>query len=136
MREDNCAGFLNLMDTCALGENPPIQQLLDSGVVPCLIQFLRMDDNPALQLEAAEALTNITSSYKSEHIRYVVEAGVVPILIRLLSSRNESVVSQAAWALGNIAGENDVKYRDIILAEGAKVHSLPCYKQQRIGLAS
>lgn len=84
-----------------------------------MIRFLRTDDNPTLQLEAAEAITNITSSYTSDNIRYVVEAGVIPILIRLLSSKNEGVASQAAWALGNITGENDVKYRDIVLAEGA-----------------
>ncbi len=65
-----------------------------------------MDDNPDLQLEAACTLTNITASDRSDHIRIVIEAGAVPILIRLLSSPNEEIRTQSAWALGNIAGDN------------------------------
>lgn len=77
-----------------------------------------MDDRPDIQLEAAGAITNITFSI-SDHIRHVIEAGAVPILIRLLSSKNEDVRTEAAWALGNIAGDKDVKYRDIVLGGGA-----------------
>jgi HEAT repeat protein len=48
----------------------------------------------------------------------VVEAGAVPPLIQLLYSPHEKVLEQAAWALGNIAGENPA-CRDILLASGA-----------------
>ena len=105
-----------------LGKNPPIQQVIDCGVVPFLIRFLQMDDNADLQLEAAGAIANIAFSNRSYYRKHVIEVGVVPILIRLLSSMNEDVRLQAAWGLGNLASENydkDVKYRDILLAEGA-----------------
>lgn len=69
-----------------LGKNPPIQQVIDCGVVPCLVRFLQMDDRPDIQLEAVGAITNLTLSNTLDHIRHVIEAGVVPILIRLLSS--------------------------------------------------
>ncbi len=103
-----------------LGKSPPIQQVIDCGVVPCLIRFLQFDDDVALQVEAVGAITNIASSdtcNTSDHIRYLIEAGVVPILIRLLSSVSDDVRAQAAWALGNIAG-NSEEYRDKVLAAG------------------
>jgi len=101
------------------GSDPPIQQVIDCGVVPCMIRFLQMDDNPALQLEAASALNIIAACKTSDHRRYMVEAGVVPILIRLLSSTNEGVKSGAALILGNLVSDKDVKYRDIVLQAGA-----------------
>ncbi len=104
---------------CVTGKNAPIQQIIDCGVVPYLIQFLQMDDNAALQLEAASSLNIIAACKTSDHRRYMVEAGVVPILIRLLSSTNEGVKSGAALILGNLVSDKDVKYRDIVLQAGA-----------------
>ncbi len=114
--------FRCLVSPFLIEKNPPIQQVIDCGVVPFLIRFLQMDDNADLQLEAAGAIANIAFSNRSYYRKHVIEVGVVPILIRLLSSMNEDVRLQAAWGLGNLASENydkDVKYRDILLAEGA-----------------
>ncbi|KAK8738816.1 hypothetical protein OTU49_003690, partial [Cherax quadricarinatus] len=43
--------------------------------------------------------------------------GLVPILIRLLGNEMSNVREQAAWALGNIAGDGQ-KYRNLLLREG------------------
>jgi HEAT repeat protein len=82
--------------------------------VPRLVQFLTHDQLPQLQFEASLALTNVAS----EQARVVVEAGAVPLFIRLLRSPNEEVREQAAWALGNLAGDSP-QLRDYILQQGA-----------------
>ncbi|KAI4464189.1 Armadillo/beta-catenin-like repeat [Popillia japonica] len=96
--------------------NPPIDALIASGILPILIHCLECHDNPALQFEAAWALTNIASG-TSTQTNKVVHAGAVPLFLQLLHSPQQNVCEQAVWALGNIIGDGP-HLRDYVIELG------------------
>ncbi|CAJ1956407.1 unnamed protein product [Cylindrotheca closterium] len=111
--EDAVRGFRRIL---SLERNPPVHAVLQAGVLPILIQCLTKNPQAnTLIFEAAWALTNIAST---EMTSAVVEGGAVPPLIQLLCHHIPDVREQAAWCLGNIAGDN-TEFRNILLQHGA-----------------
>ncbi|XP_077296007.1 karyopherin alpha3 isoform X2 [Arctopsyche grandis] len=96
-------------------KNPPIDELIESGILPVLVACLEVD-NPSLQFEATWALTNIASG-TSEQTNKVVRAGAVPHFLSLLMSTQQNVCEQAVWALGNIIGDGPL-LRDYVISLG------------------
>jgi importin subunit alpha-6/7 len=87
---------------CIPENQPPIQSVIDAGIVPRLVSLLE-HSLPSMLFEAAWALTNVASG-TSEQTMTVVNAGALPKFVELLSHSSEKVSEQAIWALGNIAG--------------------------------
>jgi len=93
--------------------DPPIQQVIDAGLLPQLMAWLQRSDSPALQYEACWALTNIASGSHG-NAEALVLRGVVPLIYALLESSDADVREQAAWLTGNITGDS-AQLRDVIL---------------------
>ncbi|KAG0726139.1 Importin subunit alpha-1 [Chionoecetes opilio] len=95
--------------------NPPIQEFLKAGILRPLIPHVQQRQDSTLQLEATWALTNLASGTLN-HTAAVVDGGAVAVLVEALSGGDERVAEQAAWALGNIVGEQ--QFRNLVVSMG------------------
>lgn len=100
----------------SIEKGPPIDQVIEAGVVPAMIACLDIDD-ANMQFESAWCLTNVASG-TTANVRYLVDQGILPKLMALLKSKSPEVVEQVVWCLANIAGDC-AAHRDLVHSYGA-----------------
>lgn len=76
-------------------EESPIQEIIDSNLVPRLIQFLDLHTMPNLQYEASWCLTNIATG-TTEQTQCLTEKGAVPRFVALMKSDHENLQEQVS----------------------------------------
>jgi|Transcript_67679 hypothetical protein len=97
--------IIKIRKLLSIEKNPPIQEILDSNILPILIQCIEEETDVQLKFEIAWIITNIASG-TSEQTYELIKCGAIPVLIKFIQGNNENLTSQCVWALGNIAGDS------------------------------
>ena len=103
----------SLRQLLSLQVKPPIDAVIDAGLVPHLVMLLQ-HPTERIVFESAWCLTNVASGTTAQ-CQTVVDANAVGPLVALMASESIDVKEQAVWALGNVAGDC-TRYRDLVLA--------------------
>jgi hypothetical protein len=59
-------GIIGIRRILSVAATPPIQKIIDAGVVPKLIELIGQEQYPQLQLEATWALANIAAGSRQQ----------------------------------------------------------------------
>ena len=87
--------------------------MITSGLHTYFDSCLEEGKPAELLYETCWSITNISAG-SSEYTKAIIDTGIVPRLVSLLSCEDGDVRVQSAWALGNIAGDCG-EYRDLVL---------------------
>jgi len=110
------SGLVGLKKFLSQPQGSPIEEVLDSGVVPRLLEIMEDSIEPQIQLDAAWCLVTLCSG-TPEQTQQVVDCGMIPIFLSALDSAGFKVTQQILWGLGKIA-ESSAAFRDLIIKEG------------------
>jgi len=107
--------LINLIkDHSSKTSNPPIAQLIETGMVPVLIDIRsQFPPDEKTILNILWIITNIFTGNKSD-IDYVINEKGIEYILEYIPNDNKEIVHQAVWGLSNIAGESTF-HRDLIL---------------------
>ena len=93
-------GLVGLRKILLLPETP-IQDLLNEGIIPDLLQLLDLNSNPEFQNEALLCLSYITSNTNEQISNFVAKQGM-QIFLKLFDSSIEEIKLQIPLLIGNL----------------------------------
>ncbi|KAL8606795.1 hypothetical protein ACOMHN_049624 [Nucella lapillus] len=105
---DSCWALSYLTD----GTNQQIQAVLDSGVVPRLVELLSISE-PSVITPALRCVGNIVTGNDSQ-TQSIVDARALEVFPQLLRHPKASLQKEAAWALSNITAGNKDQIQAVI----------------------
>jgi importin subunit alpha-1 len=76
-------GVIGIRKLISTEVDPPIQPVIDAGIIQECINMIKQDQYPQLKLEATWVLTNIASG-TAEQTHALVEKDVIPLMIQLM----------------------------------------------------
>jgi len=124
------SGMRSLRILLSMQRSPPIEQVVKTGVVPKIVDFI---SNPVdegeqrgstlseeqklrfeIQQEAAWVVTNLASSTNAI-TTMIVNLGATEKLVEMVrTATSDDAVDMAMWGLGNIAGENKMMTERVV----------------------
>ncbi|OBZ84557.1 Importin subunit alpha-3 [Choanephora cucurbitarum] len=95
-----------------------VNDILLLDILPRIKELLNTNLGNSIKFECAWIVTNIAAG-NTEQTNAVIEAGFVDVLLECIASKRSrlDVKAQAAWALGNVAGEAP-SYREELMRKG------------------
>eukprot|EP01028_Stygiella_incarcerata_P001165 TRINITY_DN1186_c0_g1_i1.p1 TRINITY_DN1186_c0_g1~~TRINITY_DN1186_c0_g1_i1.p1 ORF type:complete len:464 (-),score=137.30 TRINITY_DN1186_c0_g1_i1:1169-2497(-) len=122
--------FFLIRRALCLERDPPIDDVVHGGWVPVVVRELDSNPSERIQFETAWILTNIASG-KETGTRAVMETGAIPVLLGKLASSTGDVKQQVLWAIGNIAGDHEIAFEELM-----KYHAFEVIVQELQGESS
>lgn len=117
-------GLVAIRKVLATPNNPPIQAIIDQGLVVPLLTLLE-NNLPEIVFESLWALTNIASGSGSDYCTSIVNKGGLPKIVNLIDSQICEIQDQAVWCIGNFVGESaNIREKVISLKGLEKIISL------------
>lgn len=112
-REDRILGAILIRKVLSVAENPPIDIIVQSGILPHLLNLYRTGE-AYLKYEIGWIFTNIASG-NSKTVQYILHFGVIQAFAEDLNqSNNFFVLENIIWCCGNIAGDSP-EHRDMLI---------------------
>jgi len=109
--QSDCLFLLNQW----LNDAPTVQLAIDLGVLPLLAEFLNPENEPAdTMVVALDTIDSIVLNGTAAHAQSLIEIGIVPKLVHLLSAANADTALDTALALGKLARKS-ICCRDAVL---------------------
>ncbi|XP_046360830.1 importin subunit alpha-1-like [Haliotis cracherodii] len=106
---DTCWAISYLTD----GTNDKIQEVVDAGVVPRLVELLGCVDQVSVLTPALRSVGNIVTGDDSQ-TQAVLDSGALNGFERLLTHAKINIQKEAAWTLSNVTAGNPTQIQAVI----------------------